>query len=473
MGLIKRILFLNLPHDTRVQRRYMCSYNTPAMLFPPIELLYLAAIAREWHGASVHLLDAIAENAAMQECMQTIQTLRPDMLVCLTGFEIFEEDIKAIRALKTQFPDLMITVFGHYPTHFPKETLTHSGADFLLEGEPDINFSHLLDYLNGVIQLEELKGVYYLNEAGELIIHQGVGRIKKPEELPLPAHDLLKIQLYNEPFLPKPFALIQSARGCPYACNFCVRSYGTRLALRSPESIVEEIKWLVELHHIRSFRFIDDTFTATSKRVIRFCKLLVESGIKVQWTCLSRADTLNEEMIAWMKKAGCVRVYIGIESGSPKILRLIRKDIDLEQGLENIRLLQKYDIQTSAFYMVGYPEETEEDFKMSLDYARKGNFNFVIPGRFIPYPGTAFYDAYKDSIDFSLFPYRNEFKDKALIATGIEREKKFYRNYYFRLGYIKSIWRLALESPFIILRNALKAIKFQIIPVNKKRDDYI
>jgi anaerobic magnesium-protoporphyrin IX monomethyl ester cyclase len=292
--------------------------------------------------------------------------------------------------------------------------------------------------------------------------------------LPLPAHDLLKIKHYNEPFLPKPFALIQSARGCPYACNFCVRSYGTRLALRSPESIIEEIKLLIEIHDIKSFRFIDDTFTATSKRVIRFCKLIIENNIQIKWTCLSRADTLNEEMISWMKNAGCVRVYIGIESGSPKILKLINKEIDLDKGLENIRLLQKYMIQTTAFYMVGYPTETDEDFKMSLDYAIKANFDFVIPGRFIAYPGTKYFDDNKDQVDFELFPYKNEFKDKKLINIGIEREKIFYRLYYFRFGYVDKIWKNIFEHPTEILNNSIKAIKFQLPKKNKNvRNDYI
>jgi radical SAM superfamily enzyme YgiQ (UPF0313 family) len=146
---IKTILFLNLPHATRVQRRYMCSYNTPSMLFPPIEFFYLASIAREWHGMAVSFTDAIAENLSMQEFIESVSLFKPDMLVCLTGFEIFEEDIKIVNALKAAFNTIQFVLFGHYPTHFPQETFLHCGADFLLEGEPDINFSNLLDYLTG------------------------------------------------------------------------------------------------------------------------------------------------------------------------------------------------------------------------------------------------------------------------------------------------------------------------------------
>lgn len=469
-----KILFLNLPHHTRVQRRYMCSYNTPSMLFPPIEMLYLASIAKVWHQSDVYLLDAIAENTSLDNVIQNIQKNKPDMVVCLTGFEIFEEDIKIIQKIKIEFNKIKLVLFGHYPTTFPSETLAISNADFVLQGEPDINFSHLLDYVSNKIDINELKGVYYLDSNRQLIINQGEGRIKKPNELPLPAHDLLKIDLYNEPFLPKPFGLIQSARGCPYACNFCVRSYGTRLALRSPESMVEEIKLLVDLHKIQSLRFIDDTFTATSKRVIKFCQLLIDSGIKIKWTCLSRADTLNEEMISWMKKSGCVRIYIGIESGSPKILKLIDKEIDLNIGLLNIQILKKYKIETSAFFMVGYPEESIEDFNMSMKYAKKANFDYIIPSKFTPYPGTTYYEQNKDKIEFSLFPYKNNFIDSTIDTIAENREKFFYKSFYFRFSYVLKVLKKLVTHPSETILNAIKALKFQVSTKDDTvRSDYI
>jgi radical SAM superfamily enzyme YgiQ (UPF0313 family) len=443
------------------------------MLFPPIEMLYLAAIARSWHQSEVLLLDAIAENVNEKEVESSIRDFDPDVIVCITGFEIFESDIRLINTFKKKFTEKIFVVFGHYPTHFPAETLHYSGADYVLEGEPDINFSSLLDHLSGKIAREEMVGVFYNGTDGNIRIKHGAGRIKKPDELPIPAHDLLKINLYNEPFLSKPFGLIQSARGCPYSCNFCVRSYGSRLALRSPESIIEEIKMLVTLHKIKSLRFIDDTFTATSKRVIRFCKLLLENEIRLQWTCLSRPDTLDEEMISWMKKAGCVRVYIGIESGSQKILDIINKQIDLVQGLDNIRLLQKYGIETSAFFMVGYPEETVSDFKLSMEFARKARFDYVIPFKFTAYPGTLYYDQNKDKVDFNLFPYRNTFKIPGLEKTGENREKEFYKDYYFRLGYLGKALRKLIVYPNETLSNSFKSVRFQLNLYKAIRRDYI
>jgi radical SAM superfamily enzyme YgiQ (UPF0313 family) len=105
--------------------------------------------------------------------------------------------------------------------------------------------------------------------------------IKKPDILPFPAHDLVKTEKYFEPFMPQPFMLIQTARGCPYSCNFCVRTYGQKLSVRSVGNIIEEIIWLKKIHNIKSFRIMDDTFTATPKRVQEFCQLMIQMKINV------------------------------------------------------------------------------------------------------------------------------------------------------------------------------------------------
>lgn len=469
-----KILFLNLPNVQRVQRRYMCSYNAPNMLFPPIELLYLAAIGREWHKSEVFLIDSIAENLSIKELEYKIEQLSPNIIVTLTGFEIFEEDILLVKRLKLSFEKTKFVLFGHYATTFPEETFKYSNADFILEGEPDINFSNLLDHLEGKVLLEELCGVYFTKEHVCKIKH-GEGRIKKPDILPLPAHDLLKIEAYNEPFLAKPFALIQTARGCPYACNFCVRSYGKKLGLRSPGNIIEELLLLKQVHNIKSFRIIDDTFTATPKRVIELCQLMVDNELELEWTCLSRADTLNEEMIFWMKKAGCKRVYIGVESGSESVLEAINKKIDLDSALENLKLLNKYKIETSAFFMVGHPLETEDDFIQSVDFAIKADFDYIMAFEFVCYPGTDIFTDYKDEIEFSLFPYKNQFRNNIISSTSKVRVKKFYRMFYFRPKFIFKSFSKIINNPIELISNFYKSLSFQLTFRNKKsiRNDFI
>lgn len=451
----------------------MCSYNAPNMLFPPIELLYLASIAREWHSKDVQLIDSIAEGLSLEETIDKIKLSKADMIVTLSGLEIFEEDIKTASIIKNSFSDTIVTFFGHYATLFPTETLLNSNADYILEGEPDINFSHLLDYFDGEATVEDISGVFYLDEKKTTVHNKGNGRIKRANDLPLPAHDLLKIEFYNEPFLPKPFALIQSARGCPYSCNFCVRSFGKKLALRSPESIIEELQLLKKVHNIKSFRFIDDTFTATKKRIIKLCKLMLDYQLNLKWTCLSRADTLDEEMIEWMSKAGCIRVYIGIESGSPKILKLLNKEIDLKESLANIKLLKKHNIETSAFFMVGHPEETEDDFEMSVQFAIDAQFDYAMAFEFVCYPGTNFFDEFRSLINFNIFPYENSFNDPKISINAHKKVKEFYKRFYFRPLYMgKSIKKL-IKHPKETMSNVLGAFKYQVSSINQTRKDYL
>lgn len=467
------IVFLNLPNNVRVQRRYMCSYNAPNMLFPPIELLYLAAIAREWHQKNVFLVDAIAENLNLESCIEKVAQINPDIIVTITGFEIFEEDIITLNSIINKVPQARFVVFGHYPTIFPEEIFKHASIDFILYGEPDVNFSNLLDYLNEKITINELVGVYYLDEEKRVKINKGEERIKKPGILPFPAHDLLKIDAYFEPFLPQPFALIQTARGCPYSCNFCVRSYGQRLSLRNPKNIIEELIWLKKIHQIKSFRIIDDTFTATSKRVIEFCNLLIENNLNLSWTCLSRADTLNEELIQRMKESGCKRVYIGFESGSKKVLQAINKDIDQSLAIHNVKLLKKYNIEVSGFFMVGHPLETEIDFEDSVKFAIDTDLDYITAFEFITYPGTAIYDEMKEQVNFSLMPYKNEFIDKNTHNVSQKRVKQFYKRFYLRPSFILTKGLYHLKKPIELMVNFYKMLLYQFSTPSKSRNDYL
>ena len=123
--------------------------------------------------------------------------------------------------------------------------------------------------------------------------------------------------------------------------------------------------------------------------------------------------------------------------------------------------------------MVGYPDESDEDFQMSVDYALKSNFDYVIPGQFIAYPGTMYFNLHKDNIDFNLFPYKNMFKNKEIVEMGLKREKEFYKSYYFRAGYFNKFWKRFIKNPNETIVNTLKAIRFQLIPKEKSiRNDY-
>lgn len=469
----KNALFLNLPHREKVMRRYMCSYFSPTFLFQPIELLSLAAIARN-KNLNSFLIDAVAEQRQFEELEDEIASIDPLFIVCLSGFECIEDDINEIEKIKKRFKDVPVILFGHYATVFHQELMTNANIDYIIHGEPDLVFQQFLDAFLSSKKLDHINGLSY--KINFVPVHQkGNNRIINPNELPMPAFDLLKNDLYGEPFFPKPYGLIQSARGCPYSCNFCVKSYGTKLTALKPEKIIQQVEKYIELFNIKSFRFIDDTFTATPARVIKFCKLLIEKKIELSWSCLARPDTLNKNMLEWMKKAGCKRLYIGMESGSQNVLDFYNKGINVQSALSNIKDAEKLGYELMGFFMVGTPNETKEDVKKSIDFAIKAGFEFIVISKLMPYPGTPLYNQLKADVNFSLLPYKHAFKDEAIEKKAYLHQRYFMKRFYFNPKVITKIIKNRFNFAFSeLLQNSSSFLKYLTkSSLGKKRKDYI
>jgi radical SAM superfamily enzyme YgiQ (UPF0313 family) len=450
----------------------MCSYNSPTFLFQPIELISLAAIARN-EKIEVSLLDAIAENLTTHEVQEKIKEFNPSQIVCLTGFECIEEDIAELKNLKRVFPATQQIVFGHYASVFRKEIMELCDIDFIIHGEPDLIFKDLILYIKNKNSFSEIEGLSYRFE--EKIVHNAIaGRIIYPNELPMPAFDLLKNNLYKEPFFPEPYGLIQSARGCPYQCNFCVKSYGTKLTTLTPENIILQLENYIQLFNIKAFRFIDDTFTAVPSRVIEFCKLLISKKLNLKWSCLARPDTLDSEMLSWMKEAGCSRLYIGVEAGSQKIIDALHKKFNIDEALINCKKAKNMGFELMGFFMVGHPKEKLEDVKKSLQFALKSGFSFISVSTLLPYPGTALYDQYKSEVNFSLVPYKDYFIDHQLAKKAKRHRRILTNRFYFHPKTWTLLSQLILTDRKSFMKNFFSFLKYSLLKKrNKMREDYI
>lgn len=453
------ILFLNLPSEVPIVRRYMCSSFPGPFLFPPHELLALAGIGQKCKH-EVYFIDAVAEKINTDTIIKVrIPEIAPDLIISILSFELFDKDVEIVRQIKNIFPTIFYGLFGHYPTHFFKETLNHTNADFILLGEPDNVFEELLDSWKETKIPEDIKGTVVRLENNEIVNNGSVSRIPNPNLLPLPPYDLLKNEHYKEPFMPSPFGLIQTARGCPFQCNYCVHSFGTKLTMLTPENVINQILELKRLYGIKSLRFIDDTFTAIPSRVIEICKLMIANNIDIQWTCLSRPDTIDEQALYWMKKAGCVRLNIGIESGSQKILDILNKKVIVEEALVNIKKAKQFNFEIVGFFLTGIPEETEEDVKKSIQFARE-TCDYVIMDTLNVYPGTPLFEKFKGLIDFSLIPYTNKFSNYDFVKLANKRRSYFYKKFYlspyffknFFFNFLKYSSHFKFMVPYVIKR---------------------
>lgn len=428
----------------------MCTYVSTTSLFPPYELMSAAGEARRHGIADIALIDCIAEKWNSERLFKHIEESKPNIILSLIGVDSFENDILSINEQKKRFPETIQIVFGHFPSIFSEEILEKSLVDIVIQGEPDVIISDIINAIKNKQPLNDISSIAFRDEENDIQINSLKKRILDLNQLALPSHDLINGKKYFEPLMPTPFGMIQTSRGCPFRCNFCVTTYGKKYTVKSPERIIEELKWMIDLHNIKSFRIIDDTFTIQKNRVLEVCELMIQEKINLKWSCLSRTDTLTKEMLEKMRLAGCQRIYFGLESGNQEILNYYKKDISLKSTLEVLNWCQEIGIDTGGLFMTGLPHETEEMFQDTVNYALNLPLTFISIDKITPYPGTDLYNLLNDQIEFSLFPYYLKFKDKNLTQISIERSTKLHRVFYNRWTSVSKLLKIALNNPSTI-----------------------
>ena len=417
-----RTCFLNLPYAKRIIRRYNCTYHAPNFLFPPLELLQLASIVKSWKKTECLFIDAVAENLSPDKVIERLKDYQPRLLVFMSGIEIFSEDMRAISLIKANLSQLKTASIGYLPSLSPEKTLAENPAlDYIIRDEPELSFSELYDCLENNSFLADLPGIAY-RDKGNIHIGKKRERIKDLDALPFPDRELLQPGLYNEFLLSRPFTTIQASRGCPYECGFCVPAYGREIVYRSVNNVYREIEEAVLKYKIKTIRFMDDTFTLNKRRLLELCGLILKRNLKFQWSCLSRVDTLDEEMLGIMRRSGCGRIYLGIETASERLLKLYRKGYSPGLIKSQVKLIRKRHIETVGFFIVG-GLQSQEEFKQDVSLAKEIGLDYIVAEKLTPYPGTAIYEKAKDFIPQE---------------EAIKREKEFYRAFYLRPGYVFS-----------------------------------
>ncbi len=240
-------------------------------------------------------------------------------------------------------------------------------------------------------QLASIKGLGW-RPAGKIQINWDRPFFRSLDDLPIPLHHLLPLNSYLMPMIKGPYTFIVTSRGCPAGCKYCIKhvSYQYSVRLRSPEKLLEEIKLLYNLgiHHIHMY---SDLFTVNRDQVIELCRLLIEQGPKISWTCNSRVDYVDEEMLALMGKAGCMVISWGIESGNEMILKKAHKGYRMDQAHSALSWARKAGIKNWGYFIIGLPGETLETIKETMDLSKKLPLDIALFHVAAPYPGTPFF----------------------------------------------------------------------------------
>jgi radical SAM superfamily enzyme YgiQ (UPF0313 family) len=229
-------------------------------------------------------------------------------------------------------------------------------------------------------------------DGGGIVINPERPFIADLDDLPLPRHDLLPLEAYRAPLVGGPYAFVVTSRGCPGGCRFCIKhvSYGNSVRFRSPESVLEEIEQLAGLG-VRKVNMYADLFTVNRDHVMGICEGILDRGLDIRWTCNSRVDFVDREMLDAMARAGCWMIAWGIESGDPRMLRRMRKGTTLDQIRRALRWSKDAGIMNWGYFIIGLPGETEESIRRTIEVSKQLPLDIALFHIAAPHPGTPFF----------------------------------------------------------------------------------
>lgn len=375
------------------------------IIHEPFNLLTLAAVARE-HGARVRL----ADYALSQYSEFSLKKLLDEFPADLVGFSCMTQDIHAASdvadAVKRIHPEALTVAGGVHPSVLPERTLREFAAfDMVVAGEGEWTIAEIVKIMAAGDMIKGVAGTVRRGQEGRIITEEPRAMMQNLDDIPLPARDLAPMETYlNRTSTPGitgkvvRVGTIFSARGCPYRCIFCSgwQTCGKKPRLVSIERIGEEINQLVGKWGVRHITIKDDTFTIDRENTLNIGKLLAKA--KVTWDCKTRINVVDKNLLRDMKDLGCVRLHMGVESGSDRILKLIRKKTTVEQVEETFAITRELGFERTAYFIIGsHPSETFEEFMKSRALCKRIKPDYAVFSVIVPYPGTEIYDLMKSA----------------------------------------------------------------------------
>ena len=365
-----KVVFI-IPPDLHYMEPYAhVEVDKSNVVRPMLGLLYVAAELRRSLGLEADFIDCRLDGCDLEDLERVLARETPDVV----GFSVLTFNLlncmEAGRIVRKASPSSVICYGGWHPTLYPEETLALGGMDYIVIGEGEHTFAELASALlkdknPSEERLAGINGLGYRTESGEFRINPPRDLVRNLDDLPLPAYDLIDQGRYSNLLGSTGQAItIATSRGCPHRCIFCdVRQ--TPFRHRSPADVVAEIKHWVD-RGASEFFIQDDNFTISRRRTLEFCRRLIDSGMKVQYKISSRVDLLSDEVLEQLKKSGCSRIHLGIESGSQEILDYLQKGITVEQVRETFRSAGNYGIDRFAYIMIGAAPERQEHIDQTL-----------------------------------------------------------------------------------------------------------
>lgn len=443
-----KALFINPPTD----------YSRP---MPSLGISFLSAYLKS-HNHESRIIDLWAELMSDDSLRNRISEYKPDMIGIPFFTALYKETVRLIGMLKASFPDTLIVVGGPHASALPTTVLNESASvDLVVIGEGEETILEIMQSL-GTRDFSHINGIAFRN--GDVIsINPERTYIKDIDSIPYPDLEYMSPEKYKSspPYGWYGFPLIMiTSRGCPSKCTFCCKSvYGGSFRAMSPERIVAEIKHWKSNLPIKEIRFYDDDFTISNKRIYALCDLMIKEKINLPWSCTTRVDFLTRELLAKMKEAGLYFISLGVESGSERVLKSLKKRYKLEHIRNAFQWCHSLRVQTLAYFLVGNPEETIDEMTATLELQREIKPGFSGWGILEVFPGSPLFEECRNKPGYQLDIesgyrdfYRNDMDEGFLRDFCLKAMVKNYLSYYGAKSMLQYLYK---TKNFSIIRDHL------------------
>jgi len=402
---------------------------------PPLGILSIASYL-ESKGYSVKVYDIHGEKREDTDLRQRLKRDRPRYIGISVLTNMCIPAHKIARICKEELPDSPVVVGGAHAEALPERMLRNSAIDFVTRGDGE---ETMLEIVEGR-DPSTITGLSHRDNGA--VYHNPPRAVERDlDSYPLPSYHLVDFDYYFPAagsYRNLPAINMLMTRGCPGKCNFC-NSAMTTLRSRSPESIVNQIKFLHENYGIRQVQFYDDTFTATKAVCLKFCELMEAANLDVTWVAYIRGDCFSDRIAAAMKRAGCHQVLMGVETGNAEIAQSIGKPIDKIRYFEAMTIARRHNLEVRATFIIGHMGDTWDSMLDTLNFAIDLDVDLFQLNICTPYPGTQLYREAVDrgmlqSTDWNRYGQGDVlFKQEQLSAEEIYRFERYaFRRFYLR-----------------------------------------
>lgn len=447
-------------------------------LFPPLGVMYLSSAVKEFSNHSIKVFDAQPYDMTAEQAADAAAEEDPQFVGITAQTHNLIDVHRVVKRIRQKLPKAHIMVGGPHCWTFPDDAISIPEVNSILKGDGERALPQWLDALENNSGLDQVEGIYYKNDKGEIIQNKIRHVEKELDSLPFPDRDCIPREKYYTPGMKsgRTTTMITS-RGCPNRCNFC-NTY-QRYSVRSAKNIVDEMEHCRDKYQIEEIHFIDDLFNRTAERVEEISNEILKRGLKMRWGFKATCRESTPEMVALAKEAGCTKIHYGVETGTNEGLQSLNKKLTVDEIRQVFKFTKEAGVTAIAYMMIGIPyEKNRDDIMKTVRFIRELDPDFVVYALLSPYPDTPLF---KKGVELRLYPedcwekfMKNPAEDYDLPTVWeehISKEelvklfKSVHRDFYFNPSKIaKTLLKIStIEEMKRIVRGGLSLIKMEFL----------